>query len=56
MAKEQKQRDVDAFRVKKNIEQREERKQSKYQKPRHYDVFVDDESDADDDEYMHLIK
>lgn len=56
MAKEQKQRDIDAFRVKKNIEYREERKHEKYQKPRHYEVFLEDESDADDEEYMNLTK
>lgn len=53
MAKDkEKQRDNDAHKVRKNIEERESRKQSKYRKPRHYEIDVTDDVDADEEEYM----
>lgn len=51
------QRDSDAFKVKKNIQEREARKESKHRKPIHYQLDIDDEVEVDSESmYDHLIK
>lgn len=49
------QRDVDAFKARKNIEEREARKESKYRKPRFHAIDIDDDVDVEE-EYTYLIK
>ena len=44
------QRDVESFKARKNFEEREARKESKYRKPRHFELDVCDDVDVEDDD------